>query len=160
MASGDTNAVIAARERAEELYRSGQFLCSEAVFTVANDHLGRPLPEETVRLAKDAVLREAFRVLKPGGRFAVADVVIQGRPLPPAIQQLMALWTGCIACALTEDEYRQKLSAAGFADTDLLVLKTYGAADVPEDLRRFVPADLGLEPGSQVVSAFVKAIKA
>ncbi len=62
---------------------------------------------------KDRVLREAFRVLKPGGRFAVSDVVIRGE-VPPAIRKSMELWVGCIAGALSEVDYRGKLAAAGF----------------------------------------------
>ena len=109
---------------------------------------------------KDAVLREAFRVLKPGGRFAVADIVIQGSPLPPAVREVMALWTGCIAGALTEDGYRQKLSSAGFSEVELQVVKTYGVEDVPEELVESVSQSLSSESGTQVVSAFVKARKA
>jgi hypothetical protein len=73
---------------------------------------------------------------------------------------MMALWTGCIAGALVEDDYRHKLSAAGFAEADVAVLKTYGYEDVPEQLQRAVPADLGLDPNTKVVSAFIKARKA
>ena len=61
---------------------------------------------------KDRVLQEAFRVLKPGGRFAVSDVVVRGE-VPPAIRKSMELWVGCIAGALSEDDYRSKLAAAG-----------------------------------------------
>ena len=108
---------------------------------------------------KDAVLREAFRVLKPGGRFAVADIVVQGGPLPAEMRGLMDLWAGCISGALTDAEYREKLAAAGFADVELIVLKSYGLADVPESLRASVPA--GYESGeTKIVSAFVKATKA
>src|SRR5919109_997874 len=64
---------------------------------------------------KDAVLREAFRVLKPGGRFAVSDVVVRG-DVPVDIRRSMELWVGCIAGALQEGEYRDKLAKAGFAD--------------------------------------------
>ena len=64
---------------------------------------------------KDKVLREAFRVLKPGGRFAVSDVVVRG-DVPAAIRKSMELWVGCIAGALSEEEYRVALTAAGFTD--------------------------------------------
>src|ERR1700704_5086264 len=67
---------------------------------------------------KDRVLREAFRVLNPGGRFAVSDVVTRGAMLPE-IRQSMLLWVGCIAGALEENEYRGKLGAAGFEKIDL-----------------------------------------
>jgi SAM-dependent methyltransferase len=107
---------------------------------------------------KDAVLREAFRVLRPGGRFAVADIVVRGEPLPPATQELLGLWAGCIAGAITEDEYRAKLAGAGFSAVEVVVLKSYGVADIPASLRCCVPSDLGLDK-STVVSAFVKASK-
>jgi arsenite methyltransferase len=67
---------------------------------------------------KDRVLREAFRVLKPGGRFAVSDVVLRGE-LPADVRDSMDAWTECIAGALTETEYRSKLQAAGFADIEV-----------------------------------------
>ncbi len=108
---------------------------------------------------KDAVLREAYRVLKPGGRFAVADIVVQGNPLPEAVRQLMALWTGCVAGALTEAEYRAKLAAAGFADMEVLVLRTYGIDDVPPELHGHLPPGLGQAPDTRVISAFVRASK-
>jgi len=108
---------------------------------------------------KDAVLREAYRVLKPGGRFAVADIVVQGGPLPEELRHLMSLWAGCISGALTEAEYRDKLAAAGFSDVRLTVLKTYGLEDVPEGLRSVAPSSLA-ESDTQIVSAFVKATKA
>src|SRR6266581_2494283 len=67
---------------------------------------------------KDAVLREAFRVLKPGGRFAVSDVVVRG-DLPADIRRSLELWVGCIAGALEERDYADKLHAAGFADVEV-----------------------------------------
>ena len=82
---------------------------------------------------KDAVLREAFRVLKPGGRFAVSDVVIRG-DVPPEVRRNMELWVGCIAGALEEHEYASKLRRAGFGDVELEPWRTYevGCADVPD----------------------------
>ncbi len=108
---------------------------------------------------KDAVLREAFRVLKSGGRFAVADIVVQGGPMPEALRPLMSLWASCLSGALTEDEYREKLTRTGFSDVGLTVLKTYGLEDVPEALRHLAPSDLA-ERQTKIVSAFVKATKA
>jgi ubiquinone/menaquinone biosynthesis C-methylase UbiE len=77
---------------------------------------------------KDAVLREAFRVLKPGGRIAIADIVTHDE-LPPAVKESMALWTGCIAGALTEQEYTAKLAASGFEDIAIESFREYTAAD-------------------------------
>jgi arsenite methyltransferase len=98
-----------------------------------------PLPESTVDVIisncvvnlspdKDAVLREAFRVLTPGGRIAIADIVTQG-DLPAPVKESMAAWTGCIAGALEEDDYRAKLAAAGFEDVDIEHFREYTAAD-------------------------------
>ena len=77
---------------------------------------------------KDRVLREAFRVLRPGGRFAVSDVVVRGE-VPPAIRRSMELWAGCIAGALSENDYRAKLLAAGFTDVGVEVTRVYGGED-------------------------------
>ena len=88
-----------------------------------------PLPDESVDVIisncvinlaadKDVVLREAFRVLKPGGQFAVSDVVLQ-RELAPDLRGLMSLWTGCVAGALVVDDYYEKLRAAGFVDAKI-----------------------------------------
>ncbi len=109
---------------------------------------------------KDAVLREAFRVLKPGGRFAVADIVVQGGQLPEAIRNLMALWAGCVAGALTEDEYCSKLALAGFTDIEMETLTIYSVDDVPEEVSCCVPDDLSLPEGTHIISAFVRAVKA
>ena len=108
---------------------------------------------------KDAVLAEALRVLKPGGRFAVADIVVQGPPLAEPLRRALALWTSCISGALTEDDYRGKLAAAGFEGIEIQVLSEYSADDIPAELRCCAPPDLRLEPGQRVVSAFVKAAK-
>ncbi len=129
-----------------------------------------PLPDSSVDVIisncvinlsadKDAVLRETFRVLKPRGRFAVADVVVVGGPLPKEVQKMMALWAGCIAGALGDQEYRQKLSSAGFEGIELVELKSYTLEDVPEEMRGWIPEGLGLPEGTRVVSAFVRAEK-
>ena len=108
---------------------------------------------------KDTVLAEAHRVLRPGGRFAVADTVVQGRPLSAEARRALDLWAGCISGALTEDEYRGKLAAAGFKDIDIQVLKVYDTSDVPDELRCCAPPDLKLDPGTRIISAFVRARK-
>jgi len=109
---------------------------------------------------KDRVLREAFRVLKPGGRFAVSDVVVRGE-IPPAVRRSMELWVGCVAGALSENDYRSKLEAAGFTDVEIDTTRVY---DV-EDARAFL-AESGLDVDTvaplvngRVTSAFVRAKK-
>ena len=98
-----------------------------------------PLPDNSVDVIisncvinlssdKDAVLREAFRVLKPGGRFAVSDVVVRGE-VPADVRRNMELWVGCIAGALEETEYAAKLRAAGFADVEIEPWRVYNVDD-------------------------------
>jgi SAM-dependent methyltransferase len=130
-----------------------------------------PLPDASVDVVisncvinlsgdKQKVLNEAFRVLRPGGRFAVSDVVIRGE-LPEAVRRSMELWVGCIAGALTEREYQDKLATAGFREVGLEVTRTY---DV-EDARAFLSAGgidvdaVAREVEGKVVSAFVRATK-
>src|SRR6202453_277358 len=95
-----------------------------------------PLPQDFVDVVisncvinlsadKDRVLREAFRVLKPGGRFAVSDVVVRG-PVPPAIVRSIELWVGCVAGSMDESDYRAKLAAAGFAEIEIEPTRVYG----------------------------------
>jgi SAM-dependent methyltransferase len=109
---------------------------------------------------KDRVLREAFRVLKPGGRFAVSDVVTRGT-IAPEIRQSVLLWVGCVAGALGEDEYRSKLSAAGFEQIDIEPTRVYRA----EDAREFLSAAgvdvdaIAPEVNGKFLSAFVRALK-
>jgi SAM-dependent methyltransferase len=109
---------------------------------------------------KDRVLREAFRVLKPGGRFAVSDAVTRGA-IPDEIRQKVLLWVGCIAGALDETEYRSKLKAAGFEQVEVEPTRIYKV----EDARAFLSsAGVDVERiASQVdekfMSAFVHAVK-
>lgn len=78
---------------------------------------------------KDAVLREAFRVLRPGGRFAVSDIVAL-RPIPEGLQGVMALWTGCISGSLLDSDYIARLGAAGFVDASVEVTRAYECSDL------------------------------
>src|SRR5215470_16792052 len=130
-----------------------------------------PLPENSVDVIisncvinlsgdKDRVFAEAFRVLRPGGRFAVSDVVVRG-PIPADIGKSIELWAGCIAGALEENEYREKLARAGFQSIDVEPTRVYHV----EEAREFLAA-AGLDPeavSSQLdgkfISAFVRASK-
>jgi arsenite methyltransferase len=130
-----------------------------------------PLPDKSVDVVisncvinlstdKDQVLREAFRVLKPGGRFAVSDVVVRGA-VSPAIRQSMELWVGCVAGALDESDYRTKLQAAGFADVEVDPWRIYEPPDtrqVLEDAGLDAAAMESLAPGT-IASAFVRATR-
>ncbi len=130
-----------------------------------------PLPDNSVDVIvsncvinlsadKDRVLREAFRVLKPGGRFAVSDVVTRGE-IPEEIRGNMLLWVGCIAGALEEDEYRAKLAAAGFESIGIEPTRIYRSEDALSflagqglDLEKIRPLMEG-----RFMSAFVRAQK-
>jgi arsenite methyltransferase len=109
---------------------------------------------------KDAVLREAFRVLKPGGRFAVSDVVTRGEMLPE-IRKSVLLWVGCIAGALEETEYRKKLAAAGFVDVEVEPTRVYKVADAREFLSgQGLDVDtLAPQVDGKFLSAFIRAVK-
>ena len=109
---------------------------------------------------KDRVLAEAFRVLRPGGRFAVSDVVTRGA-IRPEIRASAMAWVGCVAGALDEDDYRHKLAAAGFSDIGVEPTRIYTA----EDAREFLSAN-GLdtsvvsdEMDGKFLSAFIRAVK-
>src|SRR5579864_2857519 len=109
---------------------------------------------------KDQVLREAFRVLKPGGRFAVSDVVTRGE-ISPAIRKSVLLWVGCIAGALEENEYRGKLAAAGFEQIDIEPTRVYNVEDAREMLSaKGIDADaIAPQVDGKFMSAFVRAVK-
>ncbi len=130
-----------------------------------------PLPDRSVDVIvsncvinlssdKDAVLREAFRVLKPGGRFAVSDVVVRGA-LPEALRRSMELWVGCVAGALSEREYTTKLRAAGFADVEIEPWRIYEFEDAKAFLRASgLDVDsLAPQVAGRVASAFIRARK-
>ena len=130
-----------------------------------------PLPDNSVDVIisncvinlssdKDAVLREAFRVLKPGGRFAVSDVVVRGE-VPADVRKNMELWVGCIAGALEDTDYAAKLRSAGFTDIDVEPWRVYHV----EDARAFL-TDSGVdvdrlapEVDGRFASAFIRGSK-
>jgi SAM-dependent methyltransferase len=109
---------------------------------------------------KDRVLREALRVLKPGGRFAISDVVVRGE-VPQEIRKSMELWVGCVAGALSEAEYREKLAAAGFESVDIEATRVYDVNDAREFLRSSGMDADAIAPLVQdkFISAFVRAVK-
>jgi SAM-dependent methyltransferase len=130
-----------------------------------------PLPDESVDVVisncvinlsadKALVLREAFRVLRPGGRFAVSDVVVSGT-VPEAIRQSMLLWVGCISGALEREDYRAKLTSAGFANISFETTRSYNI----EDARVFLTeAGIAVDEIAPLVenkfhSAFIRATK-
>jgi len=130
-----------------------------------------PLPDNSVDVIisncvinlsadKNAVLREAFRVLKPGGRFAVSDVVTRGE-IAPEIRKNVLLWVGCVAGAMGDDEYRNKLLAAGFEQVDIEPTRVYSV----EDAREFLAAEgvdvdaIAPQIDGKFMSAFVRAVK-
>ncbi|HYR83069.1 MAG TPA: arsenite methyltransferase [Terriglobia bacterium] len=109
---------------------------------------------------KDRVLQEAFRVLKPGGRFAVSDVVTRG-PMPSEIRERVLLWVGCIAGALEENEYRSKLTAAGFESVNVEPTRVYRI----DDARAFLSGQgidvdaIAPQIDGKFMSAFIRATK-
>jgi SAM-dependent methyltransferase len=109
---------------------------------------------------KGQVLREAFRVLKPGGRFAVSDVVTRGE-ISPAIRESVLLWVGCLAGAMGDVEYRDKLAAAGFEQIDIEPTRIYRADDARELLSEEGSAVDAIAPhvDGKFMSAFVRAVK-
>jgi arsenite methyltransferase len=130
-----------------------------------------PLPDESVDVVisncvinlsadKNAVLREAFRVLKPGGRFAVSDVVTRGEMLPE-IRQSVLLWVGCVAGALEESEYRNKLASAGFEQVAIEPTRVYRIEDVRQFLAdRNIDVDaIAPQVDGKFMSAFIRAVK-
>ena len=139
-----------------------------------------PLPEASVDVIisncvinlsanKDAVFHEAFRVLKDGGRLAISDIVL-GRRLSDPVAHLVGLWTGCVAGALLEGDYRQRLEAAGFAEIDVEPTRVFERSDLAHmasdmiasgDIAADIDVSATLEELDGVVmSAFVRARKA
>ena len=140
-----------------------------------------PLPDRSVDVIisncvinlsgnKDRVLAEAFRVLKPGGRFAVSDIVVRGE-LPAPIRRSLEAWAGCVAGALTEEEYREKLGRVGFSQIDVEPTRIYRLEDAKELLVQYKDLlesgtlegesleDLIAETDGKLMSAFVRATR-
>ncbi|HKS81587.1 MAG TPA: arsenite methyltransferase [Candidatus Acidoferrales bacterium] len=130
-----------------------------------------PLPENSVDVVisncvinlsadKGRVLRETFRVLKPGGRFAVSDVVVRGE-VPAEIRRSVELWIGCVAGAMEETEYRAKLQAAGFADIDIEPTRVYAVDEARQFLKtKGIDAEqIAPQVDGKFMSAFVRAVK-
>ena len=130
-----------------------------------------PLPDNAVDVVisncvinlstdKDRVLKEAFRVLKPGGRFAVSDVVVRGE-VPAAVKRSVELWVGCMAGALQDSEYTAKLAAAGFESIGIEPTRVYHVEDARQSL-----AEAGIDVDAiapqvegKFISAFIRAVK-
>jgi SAM-dependent methyltransferase len=130
-----------------------------------------PLPNDSVDVIisncvinlsadKDQVLREALRVLKPGGRFAVSDVVTRGE-IPPQIRKSVLLWVGCVAGALEENEYRTKLASAGFENIEIEATRIYRVEEAREFLcGQNIDVDaIAPQVDGKFMSAFVRAVK-
>jgi arsenite methyltransferase len=131
-----------------------------------------PLPDNSVDVIisncvinlsadKDRVIAEAFRVLKPGGRFAVSDVVVRGDEVPEAVRRSMELWVGCVAGALEENRYRRTLTQAGFENVDLEPTRVYRADDARQFLDEAGVLDESVlaQIDGRFMSAFVRAQK-
>ena len=109
---------------------------------------------------KDRVFKEAFRVLKPGGRFAISDVVVRGQ-IPAEIKKSLELWAGCVAGALSDDEYAKKLARVGFDHIGIEATRVYSI----DDARAFLSGQsldvdaLAREVEGKFISAFVRASK-
>ncbi len=130
-----------------------------------------PLPDHSVDVIisncvinlasdKDRVLKEAFRVLKPGGRFAVSDVVVRGS-IPSEIKKSMELWVGCVAGALSDDDYIAKLARSGFENINIESIRVYSANDARGFLtgQGFDTDALANEIDGKFISAFIRATK-
>lgn len=161
---------LARRNQAEAGIENAQFLHG-AIEDV-------PLPDGSVDVVisncvvnlspdKDRVLAEAFRVLRPGGRFAVSDIVML-RPIPAELAGVVGLWTGCISGALLDADYVARLTAAGFVDAQVTITREYGIEAVRELAEELSPEQLpeGLDLSAAVASlagafasAFVRARK-
>jgi arsenite methyltransferase len=131
-----------------------------------------PLPDDSVDVIisncvinlsadKDRAIAEAFRVLKPGGRFAVSDVVVKGHGIPAEVRRSMELWVGCVAGALEEDSYRDKLARAGFEAIEVEPTRIYRIADAKQFLTAagIADDDVLAQIDGRFMSAFVRGRK-
>lgn len=156
---------LAERNRKEAGVENAQFLKGiiEAI-PLPNNSVNVIISNCVINLSADKaqVLREAYRVLSPGGHFAVSDIVVQG-DLPPALRQDMESWAGCIAGALEENTYRSQLEAAGFVDVDIEVTRRYSLDEIAVSGAKASIATLSPEErhnvDGQFISAFVRARK-
>jgi AhpD family alkylhydroperoxidase len=159
----DEMLALAEENRKEAGIQNVEFLKGEI------EHI--PLPDNSIDVIisncvinlsadKDRVLAEAFRVLKPGGRFAVSDVVVRG-DIPPEIRKNVELWAGCIAGALEETQYRSKLAAAGFESIDIEPTRIYTAEDARQFLRNadFDADAIAAAVDGKFAGAFIRARK-
>lgn len=175
----DEMLALAERNAAEQGVKNVKFLKGEIEqIPLPDDSVDVVISNCVINLSSDKgqVLREAFRVLKPGGRFAVSDVVVQG-DLPSALKQSMELWAGCIAGALEEGTYREFLSDAGFQEIGVQVTRVYDAEALgasleggdeggeasgccgPTEAAQLEAFESFSASGGRLVSAFVRAIK-
>ena len=131
-----------------------------------------PLPDSSVDVIisncvinlsadKDRAIAEAFRVLRPGGRFAVSDVVVKDDDVPDEVRRSMELWVGCVAGALSHDSYRDKLQRAGFERIDIEPTRIYRAADARQflDEARLANDEMVAQIDGRFMSAFIRAEK-
>ncbi|HXI28637.1 MAG TPA: arsenite methyltransferase [Vicinamibacterales bacterium] len=131
-----------------------------------------PLPDNSVDVVisncvinlsadKDRVIAETFRVLKPGGRFAVSDVIVKGDDVPAEVRRSLELWVGCVAGALADSTYQRKLSAAGFEAVDIEPTRIYRTADAKQFLQEAGLSDDATlaQIDGRIMSAFIRARK-
>jgi SAM-dependent methyltransferase len=154
--------VLARRNQAAAGVENAEFLLGEIEDV--------PLPDASVDVIisncvinlsadKQRVLSEAFRVLRPGGRFAVSDIVIRGE-LPESIRRSLELWAGCVAGALEENDYREMLERAGFTDIDVEPTRIYQIDETRDLARRMGVSDSDIEAmQGRIMAAFVRARK-
>jgi ubiquinone/menaquinone biosynthesis C-methylase UbiE len=160
----DEMLALARKSAAEQGASNVQFLKGHIEeIPLPDDHVNVVISNCVINLSADKgrVIGEAFRVLAPGGRFAVSDVVAQGT-IPPDLRQDMEAWVGCVAGALEEAEYRRLLTEAGFEDVDVEVTRVYdprqiaASADREWDQSALARFDAS---GGRLVSAFIRARK-